>query len=227
MPGYVTGLTVNAQVRVLNKRFVANNPPSTDTCSREFNLANNPRQWIADYSEFIRAQIASAQPKPKNILLVGVSEGALVAVRVAGILPEVTHLAIIGDGAWSMRESLRALHRRGAIPLDADEGWKEVAANPGSIDKLWFGNPYRWWNDFMDINPLSDYLALSIPIVIGFGEKDDSVPVESALSLQSKFKDLGKTNLTLIVYPGADHRLNANGIAYRPIFFGELSRHME
>jgi dienelactone hydrolase len=76
----------------------------------------------------------------------------------------------------------------------------------------------------MDIEPLPDFLKLNIPIIVGIGEQDESVPVESAHFLASRFKEAGKSNLILNVYPGADHRLNGNGISHRSEFFAELSR---
>ena len=60
--------------------------------------------------------------------------------------------------------------------------------------------------------------------MLGIGERDVSVPVESAQYLETKFKEAGKGNLTLRVYPGADHRLSGNGVSYRSEFFAELSR---
>jgi len=105
-------------------------------------------------------------------------------------------------------QSLRQLYRTHAIPFDVDAEWKNIEADRDSRQREWFGNPYRWWAD-------------------GFGERDTSVPVESALALKAAFDAEHKTNLTLIVYPGADHRLNAGPISYRPRFFEELSKSME
>ncbi|MDP2785275.1 MAG: alpha/beta hydrolase [Sulfurimicrobium sp.] len=224
MPGYVSGLTVSARVFVLNKRFVPDRSTGLFDCVREFHLANNPDQWAADYSEFIMAQISSIAPKPKNVVLVGVSEGALPATKVAGLSSEITHLAIIGSGGYSMRKSLATLAQRGAIWFDVDSGWKKIATDPRSIEKDWYGNPYRWWSDVMDIEPLPDFLQLNIPVLVGIGEQDESVPVESARFLESKFKETGKRNLILKVYPGADHRLSGNGVSHRSEFFAELSR---
>ncbi len=224
MPGYVNGLAVSARVFVLNKRFVPDRSIGLLDCGREFYLANNPNQWIADYSEFIAAQLDSNAPKFKNVVLVGVSEGALPATKVAGMTPEITHVAIIGSGGYSMRKSLVTLAQRSTIWFDVESGWKKVAADPRSIEKDWYGNPYRWWSDVMDIDPLPDFLKLNIPIIVGIGEKDESVPVESTFFLESKFKEAGKNNLILKVYPESDHRLNGNGISHRSEFFAELSR---
>lgn len=224
MPGYVSGLTVNARVFVLNKRFVPDRSTGIFDCGREFHLANNPDQWVADYSEFIAEQINSAAPKPKNIVLVGVSEGALPATKIAALYPAITHLAIIGSGGYSMRKSLATLKQKGAIEFDVTSGWEKISTNPRSIEKDWYGNPYRWWSDIMDINPITDFLKLDIPILVGIGARDESVPVESVHFLETKFKEIGKGNLMVRIYPGADHRLSGNGVSYRSDFFTELSR---
>lgn len=227
MPGYVDGLSLNARVFALNKRFVRDRSTGLFDCGGDFHLANNPSQWVTDYSEFIAAQIAAASPKPKHVVLVGVSEGAFPAARVAALSPAITHLAIIGSGGYSMRKSLTALKQRGAIQFDVNSGWEKISSEPGSLEKSWFGNTYRWWADIMDLEPLPDFLNLNIPIFLGIGEKDESVPVESANFLNGKFKDFGKDNLTVRIYPGADHRLSSNGMSYRKEFFAELSRWLE
>ena len=224
MPAYLDGFTEPARVFVLNKRFVDDRSNGMFGCSKEFHRANNPDQWEADYSEFVSAQLSKASPRPKNVVLVGVSEGAYPAEEVARRLPAVTHLAIIGAGGYSMRTSLATLAQNGIIPYDVDAGWQEITSDPQSLDKHWYGNPYRWWYDIMDVDPMKDLLALNIPILAGIGEKDKSVPVESARFLETEFRKAGKRNLFLHVYSGADHRLIARGKSYRKEYFGELSR---
>jgi len=118
--GYVSGLTVSAHVFVLNKRFVSDRSVGLLDCGREFHLANNPDQWVTDYSEFVTVQLSTSAIKFKNIVLVVVSEGAWPATKVAGLLPAITHLAIIGSGGDSMRKSLATLKQKGAISFDVE-----------------------------------------------------------------------------------------------------------
>lgn len=224
MPGYVSGLTVNARVFVLNKRFMSDRSIGIFDCGKEFNLANNPSQWFSDYSEFIAAQLASLSQQPKHVVMVGVSEGGLVASKIAARTPAITHLAIIGYGGYSVRQAYKTLEQKGQLPVDVNKLWKEVPSDPRSIEKSWYGTTYRWWSDMIDIDPLPDFLKLNIPILVGIGENDELMPVESALFLDAKFKEAGKNNLTLKVFPKSDHRLNGNGISHRDEFFAELSR---
>ncbi|MCU7852503.1 MAG: S9 family peptidase [Candidatus Thiodiazotropha sp. (ex Monitilora ramsayi)] len=224
MPDYVNGLSISARIFVLNKRFVSDRSTGMFGCKQGFHIANNPDQWVVDYSEFITAQLKSIYHKPKNVGLVGVSEGSLPAVRIAGLIPEITHLAIIGDGGYPMRQVLTTLEKKNGIVIDIDSAWKNITADPRSIEKSWLGHPYRYWSNVMDIDPLPDFLKLDIPIMVGIGEKDRNVPVESAYFLESEFKEAGKKNLLLVVYPGADHRLQSKGNHYRSDFFTKLGQ---
>lgn len=224
MPQFLDGLAVNARVFALNKRFVSDHSFGLLDCGREFNLANNPGQWVADYSEFVEAQLQLNSPRFKNVVLIGVSEAAWPTARVAKLVPEVTHLVLIGSGGNTMRQDLETLKRKGAIDFDVDSGWKRIRSDPASIEKYWYGNTYRWWAEVLDFDPMPDLLALNIPIIVGMGEEDQSVPVESAYILQQKFKEAGKNNLTLKIYPKSGHGLNGNGISDRVAFFATLSQ---
>jgi predicted esterase len=219
VPGYFDGLVGRVTVFALNKRHVTD-APGAGACGKAFASDNHPRRWVSDYMEFITGQLRQAEVRPSRIALVGVSEGAPVAAKVARSREDVTHLAIIGDGGWTMRRSLEALAGQAVV----DAGWKAIAADANSIVKKWLGHPYRYWFDVMDIDPTPDYLRLSIPVLVGFGEMDESVPVASALALQDSFRLARKENFTLRVYPGADHSLVADEINHRRAFFAELSR---
>ncbi len=221
MAGYFGGLTGRVTVLALNKRHVPDDASGRD-CRRTFSVDNHPRQWVADYMAFISEQLARAAERPRRVVLLGISEGSLVAAKVARSRRDITDLAIIGDGAWTMRRALEAGEERAA----ADAAWRDIAQDPDSLDKTWMGHPYRWWFDIMDLDPLPDYLSLTIPILVGFGEKDQSVPVASALALRDAFERAGRRNLTLRIYEGADHTLMAGETNFRRRFFEELSRRL-
>ena len=223
MPYYVSGLVANARVYALNKRFVADRSLGSQDCGADFKQVNNLQQWVQDWSEFVSAQIRNSPEKPKNIVLVGVSEGALAATKIASLEPRITHLAIIGSGAYSMRQSLRTLKHQGVIAWDVDAESKQIAKDPQSLTKSWYGHPYRWWSEVLDMDPLPDLLKLDIPVLVGIGEKDASVPQESAQLLQRQFKEAGKTNLKLEIYPDANHRLQSADKSYRSEYFARLS----
>ena len=223
MPNYINGFSSDAKVFVLNKRYVQDRSLGVFDCGDKFHSSNNLKQWVSDYLSFIDAKVNESPVIPKNVILVGVSEGALVAVKVAAQSERVTHLAVIGSGGWSMRESLNKLYEKGVFPVDIQSEWEEVVKDSRSIEKKKYGHPYRWWSDIMDHTPIDDYLKLEIPILVGMGENDQSVPFESAEYLASRFRDEGKSNMKVNIYPNADHRLNSSSGSYRDEFFSELA----
>lgn len=220
MAQYFDGLDGSITVFALNKRHV---PDDADgPCRPGFAAANHPRQWVADSMAFISHQLQQAAVRPRRVVLLGVSEGAVVAAKVARSRKDVTDLVIIGDGAWPMRRSLTALMGADAVAA----GWQAIASDVNSLERTWLGHPHRYWFDVFDLDPTDDYLSLTIPILAGFGEKDDSVPLASALALRDAFGRAGKRNLTLRVYQGADHTLVAGTTNFRRQFFEELCRRL-
>ncbi len=218
MAEYFEGLTGPITLFALNKRHVPDD--AGGPCRPTFAADNHPRQWVADSMSFISHQLQEAGVRPRRVVLLGISEGSVVAAKVARSRRDVTDLVIIGDGTWTMRRSLTAL--MGAEDVEA--GWQAIAADVNSLEKTWLGHPHRYWFDVFDLDPTDDYLSLAFPILVGFGEKDESVPLASALALRDAFAHAGKDNLTLRVYQGADHTLVAGKTNYRRHFFKELSR---
>lgn len=223
MPSYVEGFNHPARVFALNKRFVSDRSTGLLKCGDAFHQMNYPERWLEDFRSFVSYQLRNAPKKPKNVVLVGVSESAMTALKLANELPQVTHLAIIGEGGYSLRESMKILHDKGFIADNIEEGMTLMSSEPRSIHKSWHGHTYRWWSDVVDFDPLPYYLKRPIPILVGIGERDQRIPVESGYYLERVFKEKGKTNLTLKTYPGADHDLNARGTSYLPDFFRALS----
>ncbi|MBD9478804.1 prolyl oligopeptidase family serine peptidase [Pseudoxanthomonas sp. PXM02] len=217
LPTLADGLGIDARYVALNKRHVekgAIGDGGGATCSAAFNQHNTPRQWMADYMTFISQTLEEQPQRWKKIVLVGGSEGGALAARVARARTDVTHLVVIGDGGWSMRENLSSL--MGADVVEA--AWKQIARHPDSADRTWLGHPYRYWFDTFDHVPLIDYQALEIPVLIAMGERDLSVPVASGHEVLRAANAAGKKNIGLVVYPGADHSLRADGRDYLPEF---------
>lgn len=206
LPRVASGMGIQARFLSLNKRHVGQGQDSGGSgegCSPAFNAHDVPRQWMGDYMAFVSRKLGEAPDRWKNVVLVGASEGGALAARVARSRTDVTHLVVVGDGGWSMRDILASLVGPGAV----DDAWRDIAGDPDSPDRMWMGHSHRYWFDVFDHAPLRDYLALDIPVLIGFGERDRSVPLASAQDVLRSARAAGKRNIGLVVYPGADHGL--------------------
>lgn len=76
-----------------------------------------------------------------------------------------------------------------------------------------------WFDDYATLAPNSETLLLvDIPIYIFHGVNDANVPVEQVHAIEESFKEKGKTNLTVSVFPDHDHDLNfAETVVYETI----------
>ena len=209
MPDYLMGLPLPARVFAVNKREVSDRSWGVH-CGEAFHRSNNLAQWEHDQHDFIDRQLQTLDFRPREVVLVGVSEGAWPAVRLARDHPSITRLVIIGSGAFTLKGSLMQLRATGATIWDLEDGWRRVQQDPDSLEQHWLGHPHRWWSAFWQHDPLPDYLTLDKPLFVAMGENDQSVPVASARALEAARRAQKRTGDRYRYIPGANHRLQSS-----------------
>ena len=197
---------INARVMVLQKRNLEENSRG-GRCSKAFTATDYFKQSVADQEEFIRNQLAKQPGNPKAIVLIGASEGAVVAAKVTSREPKITHIALIGSGGDTVRKNLHLLSKKKWYFFGLQGKLEAIEKNPHSVRHRAWGQTYRYWSSLLDVNIGDLLLSLNIPIIIAMGEDDDSVPIETALTLKKRFIHQGKNNLTLLIFPHANHHL--------------------
>lgn len=225
---YLSGLN-NVTVYALQKLAVQENDLGVFGCNKEFAKNDFYASWVARQEKFIKTVLDSVSKSASKILILGVSEGADVSIAIANSEPRITHLAIIGSGGYNVIEFLHAIGRmQGKDEAQVSQEINDIFNSPESIEKTYLGLPYKYWASLKMSEPLKDLLRLNIPIILGFGEKDRSVPLESVELIREKFIQAGKSNLKLIIYPNSDHALNSSdGHSYRKDFIAELNTLLE
>jgi pimeloyl-ACP methyl ester carboxylesterase len=196
--------------------FAADGPPAPPT---ESYLRHSTRlEDLRDHqARAILALTALPSVAGGRVVLAGHSEGADVAAAVAAKLgaARVSHLVFLGSGGASQMFDVLLLARRHFAEMGAAEREARLAglrdemrsmlARPESAED-WQGQPVRRWAGFFPHAPLDDLLALEgVPVFVGHGSDDASVPVEAADLIAVEFLRRGRTDLTYRVYPGADH----------------------
>src|SRR5262245_37097695 len=123
--------------------------------SREFLEEHTLPRWATAHAAALKAVLARKDIDPKRVLVVGHSEGGIVAARVAAEVPAVTHVAPLSCAGVSQLFSLAELARRRAPAGRGDaavqsvyDEWAKILAKPESIDDFWLGHPYRRWSTF-------------------------------------------------------------------------------
>lgn len=219
---------MNAPVVVVERRGVSR--------AGEFNLeealhgATKSRR-AADHAAVVSWALERFPPDTPLILL-GASEGADVAARVAAEQPRVTHVVLLGGGGgWTQADEFRHFIRsRGEYmgmqsEAELDAKLADIRAKADSGEE-WLGLPYRRWNSFMFERAAHDLLRLDCPILVVHGARDNAVPVESARALRDEFARAGRTNLTYLELPGADHTFvdAETGVSMLPLVELEVLR---
>lgn len=207
-PDYFSPLNgVPAIVYILQKRGIADGQ-SGGSCSKNFISTDYFEQILKDQKEFISNKISSNKFKYQNIVLIGASEGSIIAAKIAEENPNITHLGLIGSGGASLREDLTLLAKKQLFfYFTLNRNLSSIKNNPNSLTKTAWGHTYKYWSSFLDIDFRNILPKQNIPIIIAMGEQDKSVPIESLKELKNIFTDKGKYNLVVKVYPNADHRL--------------------
>ena len=197
--------------------------------------ASSKAQRVADHRRVIESWLEGAEPQAP-VILVGASEGGDVAARVAAQLqqaprgPHVTHLVLIdAGGGWCQADELRFLLRtRGALlgltrAEDLEAAFQRIRREPDALT-LWAGHPHRRWSTFLWDRPLDDLLALEVPVFLAQGDRDESVPVESARAVVEAFRAQGRTNLAYKEYAGFGHGLvrASDGVSGFPLLEADL-----
>ncbi len=229
-PGYFEPIRnrISARVLALQKRGIEEESGGA-ICSRIFRSTDYFDQTVSDQKEFIDRQLAMKPVLPRVVVLMGASEGAVVAAKIASMDSRITHIALIGGGGSTVQENLQLLSKRTWYLGSPKEIFSAIAIDPNSTEKTAWGHSYKYWSSLSNVNIGELLLSLNVPIVMAMGEHDESVPVETAITLKRKFDDNGKFNFNLYVFPGADHRLydRAHSLSYAKDFLEALIYHIE
>jgi pimeloyl-ACP methyl ester carboxylesterase len=209
LPAYFAPVreAINADLFALQKRGINEESKDEDACTRAFRETDHFDQTLKDQQEFINAKLAESTAASRAVVVIGASEGALVAAKIASEDSRVTHLGLIGSGGTSMRENLRILAANTWYLRNPDGGFADIAADPKNTKKMVWGQTYCFWSELLDVDVGALLLSLDIPIVMAMGEKDRSVPIGPAQALEARFVERGKQNFKLLIFPNANHRL--------------------
>lgn len=195
----------NIRVCALQKRHVSHNSFHASKPSPAYHAKNYLSQLVKDQTEFVANVLSTEDVSARRVVILGLSEGAVVASAVAARSPHVTHLAVVGDGGMKPIDAFRIWGRRHNVDIDAM--YKAVTEDP-ALNKFALGPyTYRYWAEMLGADPMEDLRRLDIPLFFAMGEKDDSVPIESLDLLRDAFTRLGKRNLTTRIYPDCGHDL--------------------
>ena len=196
--------------------------------SREFLEEHTLPRWATANAAALRAVLARPDIDPKRVLAVGHSEGGIVAARVAGELPAVTHVAPLSCAGVSQLFSLAELARRrapegrgdAAVQAVYDE-WAKILARPDSIDDFWLGHPYRRWSTFLKSSVIDELKRGKARVYLAHGTADEADSVIGFDVMRAELLAAGR-DVTAERVEGGDHGFGVKGQSGMAKIFGNV-----
>lgn len=192
-------------VLIVEKPHVASESPTrndgtTDACAAEFNRHHSLDHWAAAISSAIDAALGDpAVDRAAGVRIIGMSEGAIVAARVARNRGDVRQLAFISGFGCNQWRDMLVVARRNAPPdlveqsvLEMEAGFREVAADPSSTTRFFEGQTHLFWSTFGLACPAQDLLQSSATPLIAFGTADEQVDANGMESIVAEFLATGR-----------------------------------
>jgi pimeloyl-ACP methyl ester carboxylesterase len=193
-------------------------PPDPGGASRA-SPAFRSEHTLERWAEAVHAALETARKLPEvlpgRVLVVGHSEGGIVAAKVAAEDPSVTHVAVLAGGGPTQLFDLLTLARRGLLLQSVSKApqervdyalsqWREIQADPESADKLFLGHPYRRWSSFLKTSTIEQLLKTDARIYAAQGTEDQAVAWESFDLLRAELASRGR-KAEFDAVAGADH----------------------
>jgi dipeptidyl aminopeptidase/acylaminoacyl peptidase len=181
----------------------------------EFRREHTLEHWSTAIVAAIRAARTLPSVDTTRLLVIGHSEGGIVAARVARVLPEVGHVALLAGEGPSQWVSLVALAREGALLAQVGEtpdqrehavraAWDSIRADPHNASRMWFGHAYPRWASFLSTSPIEQLAGARARVLIVQGDADRAVLPSTADSLYAALRARGQ-EAQIERVGGADH----------------------
>jgi dipeptidyl aminopeptidase/acylaminoacyl peptidase len=145
---------------------------------------------------------------PERIVLLGHSEGGVIAPLVAADDPRIAAVVLVAGPSRRGREIIE-YQRRWAVEHDStvppERRDSAVAAHRARADST-LGR-LAWWRWFMEHDPLPVARRLRQPVLVLHGATDRQVTADQAQELAAAIRRSGNGDVTVRVFPGVNHLL--------------------
>ncbi len=179
------------------------------TCRPEFRAEYTLDRWATTIADAIQAAQKLPGVDASKTLVIGISEGGIVAMRVSNLLPQVTHAASLSGGGpvylFHLAEFMRSKK------LDAEKEvyacWSDILKDPDSASKFCWGQTYRQWSSFMKTSVIAEALQSHALLYFAHGTADTQQSIAGFDVLRAELA-ARQRDAVFERIEGADHALD-------------------
>ncbi len=184
-------------------------PGDARTCRPEFLAEHTLDRW----TEAIVASIKAAHKMPgidgSKTLVIGGSEGGVVAVHVSNVMPSVTHVASIAGGGPNHLFVLADFMRRNSLDPEVEVYgcWARILRDPDSTAEFCWGQPYRLWSSLLRTSLTQECLESRAALYLIHGTADEQSSI-TAFDVMRAELAAGQRKAVFERIEGANHSLS-------------------
>ena len=192
-------------------QFLDDPPDDGDVraCRPAFRAEFTLDRWATTIADAIQAVQKLPGVDTSKTLVIGISEGGIVAMRVSNLSSAVTHAASLSGGGpvylFHMAEFMRS---KG---LDAEKEvyacWTNILKDPGSATKFCWGQTYRQWSSFMKTSVIAEALQSHALLYFAHGTADTQQSIAGFDVLRAELAAKQRAAVFERI-EGADHALD-------------------
>ena len=192
----------------INKELKWSDESERSDCPQSYLNHDSPKQRVEDIKQILK-QLLNEKNYDKLVVLGG-SEGALVANMVAAIVPEIDQTVVInGGGRWFVDDVLHNIELTTPPEafVSAKEGFlgfKQHILASGGSKAIVSNHGYSWWRDMFELDQSVYIEKIQGPLLIIQSGQDKNVSPKLAYDQAKSFMKT-KKNLEYKVYPNLDH----------------------
>jgi pimeloyl-ACP methyl ester carboxylesterase len=142
-------------------------------------------------------------------LVIGISEGGIVAMRVSNVSPVVTHAASLsGGGPVYLFHIAEFMRSKGLDPgKEVYACWSDILEDPDSDAKFCWGQTYRQWSSFMKTSVIAEALKSHALLYFAQGTADKQQAIAGFDVLRAELA-AKQRDAVFERIEGADHALD-------------------
>ena len=217
-------------ILIVDKPHVRTDAPQTggqqDDCSLEFRRDHTLDNWSGALSASIDRLKENHLVTSNQVRILGLSEGALVAARLAATRSDVSHVAFISSFGCHQIDDMLVTARRNWIAehpeakgddlqtgiaeelANVEQQFKTVFENPDDHTSIIFGQTPKFWSTFGLACPADDLQKTNADVFVAYGTADEQISAEGIEEIISRRLVAGKSTHTIRII-GGNHVLQS------------------
>ena len=186
------------------------------SCPDTYLQNDRPSQRQADALQVLN-QLKKTYPR---IIVMGGSEGAVIAARICAVYPASACILVYGGGRWFENDVIHNIRVTETENIDEQvagfQGFSEYIRNNPDAEAIVSGHGPAWWRESLSLDFQQLIASIDVPLLILQSDEDTQVNVDEAISMAETLQTSGHSHIEFQRLPGLDHILrDAEGVSHK------------